>query len=182
MIFDTYLKYRKRKLPLWMSIVLISILSFLVYCRGLSFSVVLVTILFCFSVCYYGEDYWKLATIFIVTGIAISLMTFKSSLFLVTFFKVLAFTHLTFLFAYLCPPTSFKNKPFKICLIFLPYFENQVKLTAQAGEVRGLDLKTKNPFKFIKNGAKLIIPLFVIFTKTMEDVEIALRVKGFFKR
>jgi len=179
MIFDIYLRHRDRKLPLWVTIILVVGLSLLVYLRGLVLSVILVVVLSYFSIRLYKEHYWRMAKHFVTAAVVFGLMTFDSSKFLGTFFKVVAYVHLSFLFAYLCPPASFENKTVRVCFVFLPYFENHTRTLIQSGQIKGLNLRTRNPLKFIVQGVKLAVPLFVILLETMREVEIALKVKGF---
>lgn len=179
-LFDVYLRNRKQHLPPLLSLTIVLFLSAVIfYSEEYYFSMVTTIIISVYSIFYFKRCYLPILKFFLITAGSLTLLTLNSSIMFHVFWEILGYAHLTLLFVSLSPPTSLKNKAVKICLVFIPYFAKHTVQIVTAAQIKGIKVKTKNPVLFILNGAKLMIPIFVIFVSTIEEVIVALKVKGY---
>lgn len=178
MFSKIYFKFRERKVhPI--VVVLIILLGGTLCLVSTPFAIILVSCLSLFCSYKYGDMYWGQFKRLVIVGILVGLATLDVKRVIPSAIRVMAFSHQIFLVFYLCPPSSFKHPYVRLTLTFMPYFEKQIQNVIYTARVKGLKLKTKNPFRFLADGRRLFIPMLFILLRSIPNVEDGLKLKGY---
>lgn len=68
-----------------------------------------------------------------------------------------------------------------VSIQFIPILVEETGIIKKAQTARGVDFKTRNPFKWVKNAISLIIPVFMAAFKRADELSQALEARGYEK-